>query len=148
MVEFPENAHKCLKFLKQSEIDWAMQRINDDRGDAAPEPFSLRSFIEAGKDLKLWLLGLIFWYDFPDADWIALLTYRSSGLTTVNYSVSFFLPIILKQMGFSTAKAQLLTAPPFVLAGLLCVSCGWVGEESHVHCRGIGIKSVLSTTYS
>ena len=35
-------------------------------------------------------------------------------------------------MGFSTAKAQLLTAPPFVLAGLLCVSCGWIGDRYHI----------------
>ena len=62
LVEFPENAHRCFKFLKQEEIESTMQRIDEDRGDAKPEPFSLANFIAAGKDLKLWLLGLIFWF--------------------------------------------------------------------------------------
>lgn len=61
LVEFPENAHKSFHFLKPHEIQWVLQRIDDDRGDAQAEGLNISAFLNAGMDLKLWLLGIIFW---------------------------------------------------------------------------------------
>lgn len=62
LVDFPEKAHRSFKFLSKEEAAWVMRRIERDRGDADPEPFNLRKFLVAGKDLRLWLFSIIFWY--------------------------------------------------------------------------------------
>ncbi len=61
LVDFPDKAAKSFKFLNQTEVDWVLRRIQRDRGDAEAEPFSMRKFLEAGKDFLLWGLGVIFW---------------------------------------------------------------------------------------
>lgn len=62
LVDFPEKAHRSFKFLSKEEAAWVMRRIELDRGDAEPEPFNLGKFLAAGKDLRLWLFSVIFWY--------------------------------------------------------------------------------------
>lgn len=62
LVEFPDRASKSWKFLNQREIEWVLRRVQRDRGDATLEPFSMRKFLMAGLDFKLWGLGVIFWY--------------------------------------------------------------------------------------
>lgn len=62
LVDFPENAHRSFKFLSEEEAAWVLRRIELDRGDATPEPFNVRRFLAAGKDLRLWLFSVIFWY--------------------------------------------------------------------------------------
>ncbi|KAI8161475.1 putative transporter [Colletotrichum sp. SAR 10_70] len=50
-------------------------------------------------------------------------------------ALSFFLPIILKEnMGFSTGKAQIMIAPPYVLGAILMWISGWLGD--HLMVRG------------
>ncbi|KAI8313858.1 putative transporter [Colletotrichum sp. SAR11_59] len=50
-------------------------------------------------------------------------------------SLSFFLPIILKEnMGFSTGKAQIMIAPPYILGAVLMWISGWLGD--HFMVRG------------
>lgn len=60
LVEFPDRAQKSFRFLKQREIEWVLRRVQNDRGDAIAEPFTLSKFLRAGRDLKLWFLGVIF----------------------------------------------------------------------------------------
>lgn len=61
LVEFPDRVSKSWRFLNQREIDWVLRRVERDRGDAYMEPFSMKKFLRAGLDLKLWGLGVIFW---------------------------------------------------------------------------------------
>lgn len=52
-------------------------------------------------------------------------------LTTTNtYAIAYFLPIILRDgMGFSVAKAQCLTAPPYVAAGVVMYFQAWLADR-------------------
>ncbi|KAF3398661.1 High-affinity nicotinic acid transporter [Talaromyces pinophilus] len=115
LVDFPDQIDPSSGFLSADEIKWVLRRIDCDRGDAAAETFEFSKFLRAGADWKLWLLGVIF-----------------CCLTTVTYAISFFLPTILIQMGFDLAVAQCLTAPPFVLAGVMMLVCGWIGDKYHI----------------
>lgn len=98
LVPFPDaNPERCWGFLNKREVEFIIARVNEDRGDAASEPFSLVKFLRPATDFKIWGFALIF-----------------CCLTTVTYALAYFLPIILRGgMGFSVGAAQCLVAPPF-----------------------------------
>jgi len=61
LVDFPDQlAGKRDTFLDREELEWVIQRLDRDRGDTEPEPFSMKKFFAAGKDLQLYCFGLIF----------------------------------------------------------------------------------------
>ncbi|EXJ65767.1 uncharacterized protein A1O5_11008 [Cladophialophora psammophila CBS 110553] len=67
-------------------------------------------YLEYAKDFKIWLFAMIF-----------LVT------NVVNYSILYFLPIILRDgMGFSTAAAQCLVTPPYAFTAL------WMYATAHI----------------
>lgn len=47
-------------------------------------------------------------------------------------------------MGFSIAASQMLTAPPYVLAGALMVACGYIGDRYHIRGPLIILNAVIS----
>jgi len=54
-------------------------------------------------------------------------------LTTVTYSIAYFLPIILREeMGYSVGAAQCLVAPPYGFAAILMFGTAWLGDKYHV----------------
>ncbi|KAL9589137.1 MAG: hypothetical protein Q9203_002064 [Teloschistes exilis] len=59
MVDFPDQADRSWRFLSTDERDFIIRRINRDRGDATPEPFSLSLFLKPALDFKLWVFALI-----------------------------------------------------------------------------------------
>lgn len=88
-------------------------RVNADRGDVKPQPFSMAKYLRAGMDIKVWAYAMIFF-----------------NTTTVTYALAYFLPIILTQnMGFSVGEAQCLVAPPYAFAGIVMFATGWAGDK-------------------
>ncbi|KAE8363350.1 major facilitator superfamily domain-containing protein [Aspergillus caelatus] len=113
LVDFPDKAHKSWRFLSEKECAFIVRRINRDRSDGDQEPFSLKRFLSPALDLKIWGFAMVFFCT-----------------TTVTYAIAYFLPIILEQgMGFSTAAAQCLIAPPFAFAGIVMYASAWVGDK-------------------
>lgn len=56
------------------------------------------------------------------------------GLLTndIRYAVAYFLPIILQDdLGFSTAAAQCLVAPPYVVGAIFMYITAMVGDKYH-----------------
>jgi predicted MFS family arabinose efflux permease len=54
-------------------------------------------------------------------------------LTNVPDALAYFLPIILRaSMGFSYAQSQCLVAPPYVLAGIVMFTGGYLGDRYHL----------------
>ena len=103
IVDFPELAASSFHFLSERESLYVVARIEKDRADAIPEPFSIGSYLKNALDLRVWGFGALF------------------GLTTTcSYAIAYFLPIILRLgMGFSIAKAQCLVAPPYAAAAIV-----------------------------
>lgn len=88
MVEFPENAHKSLKFLTTEEQALAVSRIQRDRKDVQADPFSWVKVLRHAKDLKVYGFACLFFL-----------------LNLVSTALSYFTPIILQDgMGFRYAR--------------------------------------------
>ncbi|OAL54136.1 phthalate transporter-like protein [Pyrenochaeta sp. DS3sAY3a] len=116
LVDFPDKAHKSWKFLNEREARFIIDRVDKDRGDARPEPWSLAKFLRGGADIKVWGFAMIFF-----------------NTTTVTYALAYFLPIILTEnMGFSIGASQCLVAPPYALAAIVMFTTGWLGDKYHI----------------
>jgi hypothetical protein len=59
LVDFPEKAANSWRFITQRESQFIIDRVNKDRGDATPVPFSAGKFFRAGLDLKIWGFALV-----------------------------------------------------------------------------------------
>lgn len=116
LVDFPESDRKTWNFLSPQERQWAVSRIQADRGDHEVEPFNIRKFLKGGKDWRIWAYALICF-----------------DTLTVSYALAYTLPIILVgNMGFSVSEAQCLVAPPFVFAAIVMYMGGWIGDKYRV----------------
>lgn len=60
------------------------------------------------------------------------------------YAVAFFMPSIIKQMGFSSLVSNLLTAPVYLLAVLCILAMAWHSDRSQERPRHIALGALLS----
>lgn len=95
MVDFPENAQRSYRFLSDREARLAASRIQDDRADLVPEPFSWGVLLVHFKDWKIYGFACMFFL-----------------LNLITTALAYFLPIILQSgMGFSSNASILLSTP-------------------------------------
>lgn len=47
------------------------------------------------------------------------------------YAFSLFLPSIIRELGYSATRAQLLSVPPYVAACILTVLVGWAADRTN-----------------
>lgn len=104
MVDFPENAQRSFFFLSDQEARVATHRIQDDRADVIPEPFSWGTLLANFKDPKIYGFAVMFFL-----------------LNLISTALSYFLPIILQSgMGFSSNKSILLSTPVSLTWNIKC----------------------------
>ncbi|KAI1822491.1 major facilitator superfamily MFS-1 [Xylaria intraflava] len=128
LVDFPDSDRKVWSFLDSRERAWIVAKVKADRGDAQVTAFNLRKFLSGASDWRIWAYGGI-----------------GLGTSTVNYSFSFFLPIILnKNLGFSTAASQILVAPPYGFAAIYMFGINYLGDKYKLRGPVIVINMVLS----
>lgn len=60
------------------------------------------------------------------------------------YSIALFLPTIIHDLGYSAARAQLLTAPPFVCGCLLTITVGIYSDKLNARGPFILLGDVIS----
>ncbi|KAJ5732022.1 Major facilitator superfamily domain general substrate transporter [Penicillium malachiteum] len=112
MVDFPENASRSFYFLSDREARVASQRIQNDRADLIPEPFSWGTLLANFKDLKIYGFACMFFL-----------------LNLVSTALSYFLPIILENgMGFDSNQSILLSTPPYYYAVIPVVITSLAGD--------------------
>ncbi|KZZ94246.1 Major facilitator superfamily domain, general substrate transporter [Moelleriella libera RCEF 2490] len=127
LVDFPEEADRSWRFLSTSERDFIVRRVNRDRADAVTEPFSWTAYLEAATDVKVWVFAFMFFC-----------------VTTVGYSINYFLPIILVGMGFSVAASQCLIVPPWIFTGLLMWAQAWLSDRYRLRGPIIVFNAILA----
>ncbi|KHO01978.1 Major facilitator superfamily domain, general substrate transporter [Metarhizium album ARSEF 1941] len=127
LVGFPEEAEQSWNFITRPERDFIIRRVNRDRGDAVTEPFSFEAFFAPAADAKIWVFAFMFFC-----------------VTTVGYSINYFLPMILLGMGFSVAESQCLVVPPWVFTGLLMYAQAWLGDRYRLRSPIIAFNAVLA----
>ncbi|KMU81012.1 phthalate transporter [Coccidioides immitis RMSCC 3703] len=94
------------RWLEPDEIRYLELRQRAQRGrvvvDEDPGKFDWSTLWQVVTDWQLYLQIINFW-----------------GNAVPNYGLKFTMPQIIKNMGYSSAKAQLLTVPPYMLGGLV-----------------------------
>ncbi|KXH60980.1 hypothetical protein CSAL01_10198 [Colletotrichum salicis] len=125
IIDFPTQAGK---FLKPAEQEFIIARINQDRGDAEEDHINLAKILHHLKDWRLY-----FW------------AFNLMASTLPGYAYSYFLPIILRNgMGFSSTQAQLLSAPPYVLAAIMAYISGYLGDKYKIRGPIIAVHQALT----
>lgn len=107
------------RFLSLEEKAEVTQRLEADSMGLSDE-FNMRYFWDAVKDKKTYGYMVVLF-----------------GSTTSTYSLSMFLPTIIKNMGYTAEASQLLSAPPYVAACILALTVGVVADR--LKTRGIFI---------
>lgn len=110
IVNYPATA----PFLTEAERKTVQSRLSADSDATAAESFSWDAVSRALKDPKCWLYGLTF-----------------HTLSLPLYTLSLFLPTIIKDLGFTAANAQLLSVPPYALATVLTLAIAIISEKVH-----------------
>lgn len=59
--------------------------------------------------------------------WLQALMYL--GVTTPIYGISLFLPTIVKSMGYTSSRAQLMTVPIYVVAAVVSITLAYVSDH-------------------
>ncbi|KAF5011453.1 hypothetical protein FDECE_2442 [Fusarium decemcellulare] len=108
VAEFPEKA----KWLNLDELNLVRQRLLEDRGEALEEPATMRAFLEAATDWKVYVLSLLLMIP-----------------TATTYALSFFSPSILASFSFNVTMSQVLTTPPYVFGAIVSVLTGMVADR-------------------
>ncbi|EKG14584.1 Major facilitator superfamily [Macrophomina phaseolina MS6] len=107
MHDYPETA----KFLDEGEKREVTRRLKLDRSSLADE-FDMKFFWHALQDWKIWVHMFI-----------------TIGIYTPLYSISLFMPTIVRGMGYTNNSAQLMTVPPYVVACIFCISGGFLADR-------------------
>jgi len=126
IIDFPENAEQSFYFLDEAETKIALARIQDDRGDVQPTPFSWPEVLKHFLDPKVYGFAATFFL-----------------LNLVSTALSYFLPIILQNgMGFSSNQAILLSAPPYYYAVIPVLISSRVGDKFRLRGPVIAFNSL------
>ncbi|KAI8145523.1 major facilitator superfamily domain-containing protein [Fennellomyces sp. T-0311] len=96
----PENS----KVLSERERTFIMDRLHADAGPATETHFSMKQLRMAFTDWKIYVHSLI---------------YIAGSIPL--YSMSLFLPSIIRGMGFESLEAQAMTAPPYAIACVVTI---------------------------
>ncbi|PCD38718.1 hypothetical protein AU210_007183 [Fusarium oxysporum f. sp. radicis-cucumerinum] len=111
--DYPETA----KFLDSDERKEVIRRLQDDSSVLSNELHE--KFVKSAlKDWKIWIHMFI-----------------TIGFFLPIYSVSIFLPSIIRSMGHTAEKAQLMSVPPYVTACLATIAGGYMADKQRQ--RGI-----------
>ncbi|KAF2118298.1 MFS transporter [Lophiotrema nucula] len=109
---FISNYPTAVNWLSDDEKSYIQARLRADSDSTNDEQFSWAEVWVACKDIKCWLYGFGF-----------------HTMSLPLYTLSLFLPTIIKDMGYTAAQSQLLTIPPYALATIFTVFCAWYSEK-------------------
>jgi len=108
--DFPDEA----TFLSEDDRRRVVRRLKEDQQSSAEhEEFKLDYLWATLKDWKTYT-GMIIYM----------------GCDGALYAFSLFLPTIIKQLGYSSTRAQLLTVPPYIVAAVLTIVVGFVADRT------------------
>ncbi|KAF5364845.1 hypothetical protein D9757_011276 [Collybiopsis confluens] len=112
----PRSVDKCW-FFTQEEKNYVNARLLEDEVHDE-EGFSWKEVIEATKLPQVWFLAIAYFLD-----------------GAVLYGLAYFSPSIIQGLGYTAARAQLMSVPPFAAAFALAMICAYISDR--YRCRGI-----------
>ncbi|EQB57364.1 major facilitator superfamily transporter [Colletotrichum gloeosporioides Cg-14] len=136
LPHFPHQYNETRKtsWLTSSELDYAKLRVKYASGPDAPTyEFRWSDVWAAARDRKTWLMMMMFWW----------------GGSIPTYSLSYTLPTMVKNLGYSAIRAQALTTPPYIFATIVCIFNGWMSDHfqkryaSIMACYAVGLTGIV-----
>ncbi|KAF2266364.1 major facilitator superfamily transporter [Lojkania enalia] len=127
MYDYPDTA----RFLTKEDRREVQRRLEEDRS-FLDDTFHLSYFWDAVRDWKIWMHMFI-----------------TIGIYSPLYTLSLFLPTIVKNLGYKNSQAQLMTVPPYAVACFFCILTGWVADRHRqrgiymISCNIIGILGFI-----
>ncbi|OAP62100.1 hypothetical protein AYL99_04303 [Fonsecaea erecta] len=112
---FIHNYPDTAKFLNDEEREYIQHRLKVDSDATQDEKLDWSNVKKAFTDIKCYLYAFGF-----------------HTLSLPLYTLSLFLPTIIKSLGFSAAQAQLMTIPPYAIAFFLTIALAVLSER---YCR-------------
>lgn len=115
LYDFPETAG----FLTAEEREWVVHRLKyqgsagSGQMVAESEHFEWRHVKEAFTDWQIYVGLLMYW-----------------GIVCPLYGISLFLPSIIRELGYTSSTAQLLTVPIYITAAVLTVIVARFSDKS------------------
>ncbi|KAE8382729.1 major facilitator superfamily domain-containing protein [Aspergillus bertholletiae] len=108
--DFPETA----KFLTEEErkIVIHMLRSQNTGGTGEATEFRMKYVVDSLLDWQIYVSIIVYW-----------------GITCPLYGISFFLPSIIKDLGYTSSTAQLLTVPIYITAAVVAVVAAWLSDR-------------------
>ncbi|RYN25033.1 hypothetical protein AA0116_g215 [Alternaria tenuissima] len=101
-----------ISWLSKEERAFVRARLKADSDATNDEKFSWAEVRVAAKDIKIWLYALAF-----------------HTMSLPLYTLSLFLPTIIRDMGYSSAQSQLLTIPPYAVATIFTIFWAILSER-------------------
>ncbi|KAB5590628.1 hypothetical protein CTheo_5938 [Ceratobasidium theobromae] len=123
IVDFPDKA----TFLTEEERRHVIRRLDRDRGDGEHDPLTTEKVLSHLSDWKIWTLAVAF-----------------ACSTMPAYSLAYFIPIILRGLGFSVALSNILVAPPYVFAVMLALFTSWWSDRIRLRTPFIVAHSLIA----
>ncbi|KKY16812.1 putative high-affinity nicotinic acid transporter [Phaeomoniella chlamydospora] len=120
LVDYPETA----SFLTIEERAFITYRLKYDNQSPTTsssslipqtESLSRKHLISAFRDWQIWLNVIVYW-----------------GYVCPLYGISLFLPTIIKELGYKTTTAQLLTVPIYVTAGIITIVIAYIADRKRI----------------
>ena len=111
IADYPATA----KFVTEKERAFINARLASNSDATRNETFTWTNVRHALQDPKVWLYGLGF-----------------HTMSLPLYTLSLFLPTIIKELGYSAAQAQLLSVPPYAVAFIMTVSVAIASEKLRI----------------
>jgi hypothetical protein len=115
------------KFLTDNERSLIYARLKADSDSTADEGFTWKNVAKTFTDIKVYLYCLGF-----------------HTMALPLYTLSLFLPTIIKDLGYTSAQAQLLTVPPYSLAFILTILFAIASERLRIRAPLIITSSSLA----
>ena len=110
VFDFPDEAH----FLSDMDRQRVIRRLKADKQSSAEhEEFKMEYLWASVKDWKTYLYAAIY-----------------MGCDVPLYAFSLFLPSIIKDLGYKSTTAQLLTVPPYAAAAILTITVGYFADRT------------------
>ena len=124
---FISNYPSTAKFLTEEEKACIHARLKASNDATRHEGFTWGNVLMALRDHKVWLYGC---------------AYHTLALPL--YTLSLFLPTIIKELGFTAAQAQLLSVPPYAFAFILTITVAILSERLKIRAPFIMSSSGLA----
>ncbi|KAJ5227598.1 uncharacterized protein N7469_007604 [Penicillium citrinum] len=121
------NYPSTAEFLTNEEREFIQFRLKNDSDATRDEEFTWQAVLDAFKDPKVWLYGLGF-----------------HTMSLPLYTLSLFLPTIIKELGYSAAQAQLLSVPPYAVAFCFTIGVAVLSERTRIRAPFIMGSSALA----